>query len=94
MDKPNIETPESAKKPGVHWSVWAVGVPLAAVAALMLIGAMTSPQKAALQEKERQIAAACAQLQADSAPGADRRTTRQVCDQMRRDLEAEKARTR
>lgn len=57
---------------------------------MMIIGSNVSPEKAALYQKEDRINETCDKMMSDSAPGSDRRMTRQVCDDMKARVQAEK----
>lgn len=86
--------PASSKRGSPVW-VWVVGIPIAFLVVFLGFGALTmTPEKAAFYDKERAIKEACSNLTADSAPGTERRMTREMCNQMKDQLEAERARLR
>lgn len=88
-------TAQPAAKRGTPTWAWVVGIPIALLVVFLGFGALTmTPEKAAFYDKERAIKEACSNLTADSAPGTERRMTREMCNQMKAQLEAERARLR
>ena len=56
---------------------------------LLVIGASVSPEESKQFAKERQLEEICGKAMADSALGAERRATREVCDAAREQMKNE-----
>lgn len=80
--KPDVAAPAAVKKKRSVWP-WFVGVPVGLFILLMIIGSVAG-NSPAVQEHARQqrIKEECEKMLGDSAPGAERRMTRQICENM------------
>ncbi len=56
---------------------------------MLVIGASVSPESAKRMAKEKQLDEICEKAMADSALGAERRMTRQICDETRQRIKNE-----
>jgi hypothetical protein len=75
----------------------AIGWTLATVAGIfilmMIYGAVTmTPEKSAWYDKKDRAEKMCDQMIGDSALGSERRMTRDICDKLKAQIEAEKPR--
>lgn len=56
---------------------------------MLVIGASVSPESAKRMAKEKQLDEICGKAMEDSALGAERRMTRQICDETRKKIQSE-----
>lgn len=57
---------------------------------MLIIGSNVSPEKAAQYDKEARADAMCDQMMSDSALGNERRMTREMCNQLKAKIKAER----
>jgi len=55
----------------------------------MILGSNMSPELSAAYDKKARVEAACDQMMSDAALGAERRATRQVCDETKARIQRE-----
>jgi hypothetical protein len=67
-----------------------VGGILAIFLLLLVIGASISPEESKQMAREKHLEEVCGKVMADSAPGAERRNSRQVCESAKEQLKRER----
>ena len=66
--------------------VWIVGIAAGLFVLALIIGSNVSPERSRAWQAEKNAEVICEQMMSDAKLGAERRTTREVCEQLKAEM--------